>query len=343
MPRDSNFDIDKKQKQKMNKEIKSKKILVTGGAGFIGSNLCEALLEKNNTVVCLDNFATGKKENISHLYQNSKFTLIEGDIRNMKDCKKAIAGMDYVLHQAALGSVPRSIKDPITSNDVNVSGFLNMLVASRDAGVKRFVYAASSSTYGDSKDLPKVEDVIGKPLSPYAITKYVNELYADVFSKTYGIETIGLRYFNVFGRKQDPNGAYAAVIPKFVGQFMKGESPTINGDGTYSRDFTYIDNVIQANILALLADNPKAVNTVYNVAYGDRNTLNDLVRYLKEYLSEFDEKIKDIEIKHGPNRAGDIPHSLASVDKAKELLNYNPQFSLQKGLKEAVKWYWKNL
>lgn len=343
MPRDSNFDTDKKQKQKMNKEIKSKKILVTGGAGFIGSNLCEALLEKNNTVICLDNFATGKKENISHLHQNSNFTLIEGDIRNIKDCKKAVAETDYVLHQAALGSVPRSIEDPITTDSVNIAGFLNMLVASRDAGVKRFVYAASSSTYGDSKGLPKVEDVIGKPLSPYAITKYVNELYADVFSKTYGIETIGLRYFNVFGRKQDPNGAYAAVIPKFVGQFMKGESPTINGDGTYSRDFTYIDNVIQANILALLADNPKAVNTVYNVAYGDRNTLNDLVRYLKEYLSEFDEKIKDIEIKHGPNRAGDIPHSLASVDKAKELLNYNPQFSLQKGLKEAVKWYWKNL
>lgn len=327
----------------MNINLNNKKIVVTGGAGFIGSNLCEALLEKNNTVVCLDNFATGKRENIAHLHQNSNFALIEGDIRNMKDCKKAVAGMDYVLHQAALGSVPRSINDPITSNDVNVSGFLNMLVAARDTGIKRFVYAASSSTYGDSKGLPKIEDVIGKPLSPYAITKYVNELYADVFSKTYGIETIGLRYFNVFGRKQDPNGAYAAVIPKFVGQFMKGESPTINGDGTYSRDFTYIDNVIQANMLAMLTDNSDAINTVYNVAYGDRNTLNDLVGYLKEYLSEFDEKIKDIEINHGPNRAGDIPHSLASVDKAKKLLNYNPEFSLQKGLKEAVKWYWENL
>lgn len=327
----------------MNINLSGKRILVTGGAGFIGSNLCEALLEKSNTVVCLDNFATGKKENITHLLENKNFTLIEGDIRILEDCKKAVEGADYVLHQAALGSVPRSIKDPITSNDVNVGGFLNMLVASRDAGVKRFVYAASSSTYGDSKGLPKVEDVIGKPLSPYAITKYVNELYADVFSKTYGIETIGLRYFNVFGRKQDPNGAYAAVIPKFVGQFMKGESPTINGDGNFSRDFTYIDNVIQANMLSLVTENKKAVNTVYNVAYGDRNTLNDLVGYLKQYLSEFDSKISNIAVKHGPNRQGDIPHSLASIEKAKELLNYNPQFSLQKGLKEAIKWYWENL
>lgn len=323
--------------------LTGKKILITGGAGFIGSNLCDRLLTMNNSVVCLDNFATGKRENLTHLLDDEAFTLIEGDIRNIEDCKKAVNGVDFVLHQAALGSVPRSIKDPITSNDVNVGGFLNMLVASRDAGVKRFVYAASSSTYGDSKGLPKVEDIIGKPLSPYAITKYVNELYADVFSKTYGIETIGLRYFNVFGRRQDPNGAYAAVIPKFVGQLMKGESPTINGDGNYSRDFTYIDNVVQANILSLIAEKPEALNTVYNVAYGDRNTLNDLVGYLKEYLSEFDSKIKDIEVKHGPNRMGDIPHSLASVEKAKELLNYNPQYSLQKGLKEAVKWYWENL
>ena len=242
-----------------------------------------------------------------------------------------------------MGSVPRSIKDPITSNDVNVSGFLNMLVASRDEGVKRFIYAASSSTYGDSESLPKVEDKIGKPLSPYAITKYVNELYADVFSKTYGLETIGLRYFNVFGRKQDPNGAYAAVIPKFVGQFMKGDSPVINGDGEYSRDFTYIDNVIQANLLSIVTEGEEAVNTVYNVAYGERNTLNDLVGYLKEFLSEFDANIKNVEVLHGPNRLGDIPHSLASVDKAKKLLNYNPEYSLQKGLKEAVKWYWENL
>ena len=319
------------------------KVLVTGGAGFIGSNLCEALLEKGNKVVCLDNFATGKRENLEQLLKDTNFTLIEGDIRKLEDCLKATKDVDYVLHQAALGSVPRSIKDPITSNDVNVSGFLNMLVAARDNGIKRFVYAASSSTYGDSESMPKVENVIGKPLSPYAITKYVNELYADIFSKTYGLETIGLRYFNVFGRKQDPNGAYAAVIPKFVSQLMKGESPVINGDGNYSRDFTYIDNVIQANLLSLITTNKKAINTVYNVAYGDRNTLNDLMGYLKEYLSEFDSKITDVEVIYGPNRAGDIPHSHASVDKAKELLNYNPQFSLQKGLKEAVKWYWKNL
>ena len=275
----------------MNIELSNKTILVTGGAGFIGSNLCEALLEKGNKVVCLDNFATGKRENIEQLLKDTNFTLIEGDIRKLEDCLKATKDVDYVLHQAALGSVPRSIKDPITSNDVNVSGFLNMLVAARDNGVKRFVFAASSSTYGDSESMPKVEDIIGKPLSPYAITKYVNELYADIFSKTYGLETIGLRYFNVFGRKQDPNGAYAAVIPKFVSQLMNGESPVINGDGNYSRDFTYIDNVIQANLLSLVTTNEKAINTVYNVAYGDRNTLNDLMGYLKEYLSEFDSKI----------------------------------------------------
>ena len=323
--------------------LTGKKILVTGAAGFIGSNLCDELLRLGNQVVALDNFATGKKENLNAYMDNPNFTFIEGDIRNLEDCNRAVDGVDFVLHQAALGSVPRSIKDPITSNDVNVSGFLNMLVASRDAGVKRFVYAASSSTYGDSKSLPKVEDKIGRPLSPYAITKFVNELYADVFSKTYGLETIGLRYFNVFGRRQDPNGAYAAVIPKFVGQFMKGESPVINGDGEYSRDFTYIDNVIQANILSLMTENPQAVNTVYNVAYGDRNTLNDLVGYLKKSLSELDPKINNIEVIHGPNRLGDIPHSLASIDKAKELLNYNPKYSLQAGLKEAVNWYWENL
>ncbi|MDC1200236.1 SDR family NAD(P)-dependent oxidoreductase, partial [bacterium] len=238
--------------------IVNKKVLVTGGAGFIGANLCEALLERQNKVVCLDNFATGKRDNITDFLKNSNFTLIEGDIRNLEDCQKASQGVDYILHQAALGSVPRSIKDPITSNDVNVSGFLNMLVAARDNKVKRVVYAASSSTYGDSEAMPKVEDIIGKPLSPYAITKYVNELYADIFSKTYGLETIGLRYFNVFGRKQDPNGAYAAVIPKFVSQLMAGDSPVINGDGNYSRDFTYIDNVIQANLLSLVTTNPKA-------------------------------------------------------------------------------------
>ena len=326
----------------MKEEIKST-ILITGGAGFIGSNLCAYFLEKGHKVVCLDNFATGHRHNLKDFINHPNFELIEGDIRNATDCVNAVKGVDYVLHQAALGSVPRSINDPVTTNDVNVSGFLNVLVASRDAKVKRFVYAASSSTYGDSEGLPKVEDVIGKPLSPYAITKYVNELYAEIFSRTYGIETIGLRYFNVFGRKQDPNGAYAAVIPKFVTQLMQLESPKINGDGNYSRDFTYIDNVIQMNELAMTTTNPEAVNTVYNTAYGDRNTLNDLVGYLKKYLAEYDPRIADVVIEHGPNRMGDIPHSLASIDKAKRLLGYDPKYSLQEGLKEAVDWYWGNL
>lgn len=321
------------------------KILVTGGAGFIGSNLCEFLLQEGHTVRCLDNFATGKPENIIPLLEKYPeiFQLQVGDIRSLTDCQKAVDGMEYVLHEAALGSVPRSIKDPITTNEVNIGGFLNMIVTSRDAGIKRFVFAASSSTYGDSKTLPKVEEVIGKPLSPYAITKYVDELYADVFARTYGFEYIGLRYFNVFGRRQDPFGAYAAVIPLFVKKFMAHESPNINGDGEYSRDFTYIDNVIQMNHLALTTTNPNAVNQIYNTAFGERTTLNQLVTYLKEYLSEFDPEIAKIEPTHGPNRAGDIPHSLACVDKAKNLLGYNPQFSMKQGLKEAVKWYWENL
>lgn len=323
--------------------MQRKNVLITGGAGFIGSNLCDYFLGKAYKVTCLDNFATGHRKNIEHHLSNPDFRLIEGDIRNIEDCQGAVKDIDYVLHQAALGSVPRSIKDPITTNDVNVGGFLNMLTASRDAGVKRFVYAASSSTYGDSENLPKVEDIIGKPLSPYAITKYVNELYAEIFSKTYGIETIGLRYFNVFGRRQDPNGAYAAVIPKFVMQFMQHESPVINGDGNYSRDFTYIDNVIQMNERAMTTDNPEAINTVYNTAFGDRTTLNDLINYLKIYLSEFDSKIADVEVIHGSNRAGDIPHSLASIDKAKRLLGYSPEFSMKEGLKKAVEWYWGSL
>tara|TARA_Y100001958_G_C21245213_1_gene574753 strand:+ start:952 stop:1938 length:987 start_codon:yes stop_codon:yes gene_type:complete len=327
----------------MNIELSKKRILVTGGGGFIGSNLCETLVEKGNKVVCLDNFATGKRNNLEPLINDSNFTLIDGDIRKFEDCLKATKDVDYVLHQAALGSVPRSINDPITSNDVNVGGFLNMLVAARDNKVKRFVFASSSSIYGDSESIPKVENITGKPISPYAITKCVNELYADIFSKQYGLETIGLRYFNVFGRRQDPNGAYAAVIPKFVSQLINGESPVINGDGSYSRDFTYIDDVIQANMLSLVTKNEKALSTVYNVAYGDRNTLNDLMGYLKEYLSEFDDNISKIKVIYGKNREGDIPHSHASVAKAKKKLNYNPQFSLQKGLKEAVKWYWKNL
>lgn len=321
------------------------KVLVTGGAGFIGSNLCEYLLAEGNEVRCLDNFATGKVENVMPLLSEypSTFQLVVGDIRNLDDCRKAVDGMEYVLHEAALGSVPRSIKDPIMTNEVNIGGFLNMLVASRDAGIKRFIFAASSSTYGDSKSLPKVEDVIGKPLSPYAITKYVDELYADVFARSYNIEYIGLRYFNVFGRRQDPFGAYAAVIPLFVKKFMAHESPVINGDGEYSRDFTYIDNVIQMNMLALTTSNPDAVNQIYNTAFGERTTLNQLVGYLKDYLSELDSCISDVEIYCGPERAGDIPHSLACIDKAKQLLNYEPKFNMKQGLKEAVKWYWKNI
>lgn len=321
------------------------KILVTGGAGFIGSNLCEALLKEGNEVRCLDNFATGKMENLLPLLQHypERFKLIVGDIRKPEDCRKAVEGMEYVLHEAALGSVPRSVNDPATTNEVNISGFLNMLIAARDAGVKRFVYAASSSTYGDSESLPKVEEVIGRPLSPYAVTKYVNELYADVFARTYGVETIGLRYFNVFGRRQDPFGAYAAVIPLFVKQLMKHESPVINGDGEYSRDFTYIDNVVQMNMLALSSQNPEAVNQVYNTAFGERTTLNELVGYLKEFLSEYDAGIARVEILHGPNRVGDIPHSLACIDKARRLLGYEPRYNMREGLREAMKWYWENI
>ena len=320
-------------------------VLVTGGAGFIGSNLCEYLLENGYRVRCLDNFATGKWQNIIPLVKRypETFEMQVGDIRNLEDCRKAVKNVEYVFHEAALGSVPRSINDPITTNDVNIGGFLNMLVAARDADVKRFIFAASSSTYGDSKSLPKVEEVIGKPLSPYAITKYVDELYADVFSRTYGTEYIGLRYFNVFGRRQDPHGAYAAVIPLFVKKFMNHEAPNINGDGEYSRDFTYIDNVIQMNMLAMTTTNPEAINQIYNTAFGERTTLNQLVGYLREFLGEKDPTILDIVPTHGPNRAGDIPHSLASIDKAKHLMGYSPAFSIRTGLKEAVNWYWDNL
>jgi len=313
------------------------KVLVTGGAGFIGSHLCETLLAKGYSVVCLDNFSTGHRHNIEPFLSSPLFQLIEGDIRNMDTCRQAVTGADYVLHEAALGSVPRSINDPVTSNEVNVSGFLNMLVAARDAGVKRFVYAASSSTYGDSAALPKVEEVIGRPLSPYAITKYVNELYADVFSRTYGMECIGLRYFNVFGPRQDPNGAYAAVIPLFVKLLRNHESPRINGTGDYSRDFTFVANVVQMNLLAISTTNPEAVNTVYNTAFGERNTLLQLVGYLREILAEYDPAIASVEVIHGPERSGDIPHSLASIDKARRLLNYNPAYSLRQGLQIMIK------
>jgi len=319
------------------------KILITGGAGFIGSNLAEYFLAKGDHVVVLDNFSTGHLRNLNHLLSNRNFKLIEGDIRHPKDCETATQGVDFILHQAALGSVPRSIQDPQTSNEVNISGFLNMLVAARDAKVKRFIYAASSSTYGDSDSLPKVEEKIGRPLSPYAITKYVNELYADIFSRHYCLETIGLRYFNVFGRRQDPNGAYAAVIPKFVMQLMRHESPVINGTGEFSRDFTYIDNVVQMNELAMLTKNREAINTVYNTAVGERTTLNQLVELLKEFLSKFDPSIMHVPVIHGAVRQGDIPHSLASVDKAKRLLGYVPSHSMKEGLKDAVTWYWQNL
>lgn len=323
--------------------LENKKVLVTGGAGFIGSNLIEELLRHKVIVTCLDNFSTGKRENIESFLSDPNFTLLEGDIRSLGDCLKACENQDYVLHQAALGSVPRSIKDPITSNDVNISGFLNMLVAARDSGVKRLIYAASSSTYGDSKSLPKEEDYIGKPLSPYAITKYVNEMYANIFKKTYDFDTIGLRYFNVFGRKQDPNGAYAAVIPKFVIQLINHQSPTINGDGTYSRDFTYIDNVIQMNLLALTTQNNDALNQVYNTAVGDRTTIKEMSILLKNYLSNYDAMIDSVDFIFGNNRIGDVPHSLASIEKAKELLGYNPSHTFSQGLKEAVNWYWENL
>lgn len=323
-----------------------RQVLVTGGAGFIGSNICETLLERGDSVVCLDNFSTGYMKNIIPLMENypDRFKLIVGDIRNMEDCRKAVEGVDYVLHEAALGSVPRSIEDPATSNDVNISGFLNMIIAARDAKVKRFVFAASSSTYGDSETLPKVEEVIGRPLSPYAITKYVNELYADVFARTYGdFEYVGLRYFNVFGRRQDPNGAYAAVIPLFVKKFLNHEAPNINGDGDFSRDYTYVDNVVQMNILAMETTNPEAVNQIYNVAVGERTTLNELAEFLRLFLGELDPEILKITPTHGPERVGDIPHSLASIEKAVNLLGYDPKYNVRKGLQEAVNWYYNNL
>ena len=335
------------------------KLLITGGAGFIGSNLCEHFVRKGYDVVCLDNLSTGFKRNIELLLGKTNFTFKEGDIRDLPTCREAVKGCDAVLQQAALGSVPRSINDPITTNSNNIDGFLNMLVAARDEGVDRFVYAASSSTYGDSKELPKIEHNIGRPLSPYAITKFVNELYANVFSSLYGIETIGLRYFNVFGRRQDPNGAYAAVIPLWVKSLIRHESPFINGDGSYSRDFTYIDNVIQANELAATISKDEIIkrmelyNTnlpknapldlVFNVAYGGNTTLLDLFNCLRENLSRFDPEIAKVEPAFRENRPGDIPHSQASILKAQKVLGYQPKYDAKAGFAEACEWYWNNL
>lgn len=348
------------------KKLKNSKILVTGGAGFIGSNLIEHFLKNNNEVVCLDNLSTGHKKNIVEFMSHPNFQMVEGDIRHLDICKHAVRDCEYVFHQAALGSVPRSIKDPVTTNSVNIDGFLNMLTAARDEQVKRFIYAASSSTYGDSKELPKIEERIGRPLSPYAITKVVNEYFAKVYSELYGMETIGLRYFNVFGKRQDPNGAYAAVIPLWVKKLIHHESPIINGDGTYSRDFTYVENVIQANELAAITPSesiksnlkeyfaskpdfePETLNTehifdVFNVAYGDNTSLFQLFDALRENLSQFDSEIANVEVEIGPKRAGDIPHSLASVDKIKTVLGYDPQFDARQGFKKACDWYYEHL
>jgi UDP-N-acetylglucosamine 4-epimerase len=339
-----------------------KRWLVTGVAGFIGSNLLEELLSLGQKVVGLDNFATGHRHNLEDVQTCvgeeawSRFSFIEGDICNLEDCRKVMfspspleptvgaqagegGAVDYVLHQAALGSVPRSIEDPIRTNRSNIEGFLNMLVASRDAKVKRFVYAASSSTYGDHSGLPKKEDIIGKPLSPYAVTKYLNELYADVFARCYGMECIGLRYFNVFGRRQDPDGAYAAVVPKWIGELMQGKSPTINGDGETSRDFCSIDNAVQANLLAAMTDNKKALNQVYNVAVGDRTSLNELFRMIRDSIAEFKSEVKNIEVVHGDFRPGDVRHSQADISKAVQLMGYKPEQDVQRGMEETVRWF----
>lgn len=320
-----------------------RKILVTGGAGFIGSNLCEELVKKGNYVVCLDNFSTGHIENIQGLLDNNRFKLIEGDIRNLDTCLKAVNGVDVVFHEAALGSIPRSIDDPITTNAVNISGFLNMLVAAKNAKIDRFIFAASSSAYGDNETIPKVEDTIGKPLSPYALTKYVDELYAHVFSITYGLKYIGIRYFNVFGRRQDPNSAYAAVIPLFIKKLLKHEQPIINGDGSNSRDFTYIDNIIHINMLALETLSPKAFNQIYNGAGGENTSVLELEQLITKNLSAYDNCIDCIVPIFGPNRIGDVKHSKASISKARELLGYTPVCTFEDGLKKTIYWYLTNL
>jgi len=323
--------------------------LVTGVAGFIGSNLLETLLKLDQKVVGLDNFSTGHRHNLDQVKalvtptQWQNFRLVEGDIRNLEDCKAACNGVDYVLHQAALGSVPRSLEDPILTNENNITGFLNMLVTARDAKVKRFVYAASSSTYGDHPGLPKVEDLIGKPLSPYAVTKYVNELYTEVFARCYDFKTVGLRYFNIFGQRQDPAGAYAAVIPKWVASMLKNEPVYINGDGETSRDFCYIDNTVQANLLAATTDNPDAVGQIYNVAVGERTSLNQLFESIRSLLAPRFPHLKDFKPTYRDFRAGDVRHSLANISKAENLLGYAPTHRIHEGLKEAMDWYVKDL
>ena len=323
--------------------------LVTGVAGFIGCNLLERLLTLDQHVVGLDNFATGHRHNLEQIrsavtpQQWARFTFIEGDIRNLEDCRKACAGASYVLHQAALGSVPRSLEDPIATNQANIGGFLNMLVAARDAKVARFVYAASSSTYGDHLGLPKIEDRIGKPLSPYAITKLVNEQYADVFARCYGFKSIGLRYFNIFGARQDPEGAYAAVIPKWTAALMNNESVWINGDGETSRDFCYVANAVQANLLAATAENDEATNQIYNIAVGDRTTLIQLLEAIRSILEPRFPHLKDFKPQFRDFRAGDVRHSLADITKARTLLGYEPSHRIREGLEEAIDWYVKNI
>ena len=324
-------------------KLESKSILVTGGAGFIGSNLCDKLISLNAKVKCLDNYATGKKTNIEGLTTNPNFELIEGDITDFETCREVTKEVDFVLHQAALGSVPRSIRDPLTTNKVNIEGFLNILYASISNKVQKFIYAASSSTYGDSKSLPKVENIIGNPLSPYAITKYTNELYAGVFSSIYGIQTIGLRYFNVFGQRQDINGPYAAVIPKFIDSLMQYKSPIINGDGSYSRDFTHVDNVVNMNLNALIIDSSKIKNLIYNTAIGEQTTILELFKKIRKSLSTYDRKILNITPEFGKIRKGDVPHSLASIERAVEDLNYFPKVRIDEGINKTVKWFYKNV
>lgn len=323
--------------------VREQKVLVTGGAGFIGSHLVDRLLADGNQVICLDNFSTGRRINLRDALQNPNFRLLEGDIRNYADCEAAVKGVSLVFHHAALGSVPRSINDPVTTNEVNVSGFVNVITAAKETNVKRFIYAASSSTYGNHPGLPKIENLIGQPLSPYAVSKYVNELYAQVFGNVYGMETIGLRYFNVFGERQDPEGAYAAVIPSFIKALINRESPVIHGDGTQSRDFTYIENAIQANLLAASTENPDAINQIFNIAFGEATSLNQLAHDIIQLISGSMSGLTDIQIQYGPERAGDVKHSLANIEKAQNLLGYAPAYNINSGLARSIDWYLQNL